>query len=98
MVEGMTLVEKVNVTTGTGWQMGLCVGNTGMGFRLSLASLVADAFLKVLLSLLDSHRSVFKMAPWVCGTPKTSPHSLRVSLLERPGIASSCLSAGWLWV
>lgn len=30
MVELMTLVEKVNVTTGTGWQMGLCVGNTGM--------------------------------------------------------------------
>ncbi|KAJ5141731.1 CAZyme family GH3 [Penicillium atrosanguineum] len=29
MVERMTLIEKVNVTTGTGWQMGLCVGNTG---------------------------------------------------------------------
>ena len=25
----MTLIEKVNITTGTGWQMGLCVGNTG---------------------------------------------------------------------
>lgn len=29
MVQEMTLVEKVNITTGTGWQMGLCVGNTG---------------------------------------------------------------------
>ncbi|CAG7980713.1 unnamed protein product [Penicillium nalgiovense] len=29
MVREMTLAEKVNVTTGTGWQMGLCVGNTG---------------------------------------------------------------------
>jgi beta-glucosidase len=29
MVERMTLVEKVNVTTGVGWEMGLCVGNTG---------------------------------------------------------------------
>lgn len=28
MVERMSLVEKVNVTTGTGWAMGLCVGNT----------------------------------------------------------------------
>ncbi|CAP86682.1 Pc20g13530 [Penicillium rubens Wisconsin 54-1255] len=28
MVREMTLAEKVNVTTGTGWQMGLCVGNT----------------------------------------------------------------------
>ncbi|OOQ90321.1 putative beta-glucosidase E [Penicillium brasilianum] len=29
LVERMELVEKVNITTGTGWQMGLCVGNTG---------------------------------------------------------------------
>lgn len=29
MVEKMTLAEKVNITTGVGWQMGLCVGNTG---------------------------------------------------------------------
>jgi beta-glucosidase len=29
MVRRMSLPEKVNVTTGTGWQMGLCVGNTG---------------------------------------------------------------------
>lgn len=29
MIKEMTLAEKVNVTTGTGWQMGLCVGNTG---------------------------------------------------------------------
>jgi hypothetical protein len=34
MVEKMTLVEKVNVTTGVGWQMGLCVGNTGTITRL----------------------------------------------------------------
>ena len=29
LVEKMTLVEKVNITTGTGWSMGLAVGNTG---------------------------------------------------------------------
>lgn len=29
MVARMSLLEKVNVTTGVGWQMGLCVGNTG---------------------------------------------------------------------
>ncbi|KAL9018835.1 MAG: hypothetical protein Q9185_003853 [Variospora sp. 1 TL-2023] len=28
MVQMMTLVEKVNVTTGTGWSQDLCVGNT----------------------------------------------------------------------
>ncbi|KAI4188689.1 MAG: hypothetical protein LQ348_003894 [Seirophora lacunosa] len=36
MVRKMTLVEKVNVTTGTGWSQDLCVGNTapanGVGF------------------------------------------------------------------
>ena len=29
MVEKMSLVEKVNITTGTGWATNLCVGNTG---------------------------------------------------------------------
>ncbi|MCJ1252031.1 hypothetical protein MMC30_009269 [Trapelia coarctata] len=29
MVNMMSLVEKVNITTGTGWSMGFCVGNTG---------------------------------------------------------------------
>ncbi|PGH10536.1 hypothetical protein AJ80_07479 [Polytolypa hystricis UAMH7299] len=29
LVEKMSLPEKVNVTTGVGWAMGLCVGNTG---------------------------------------------------------------------
>ena len=29
MVTRMSLVEKVNVTTGTGWMGDLCVGNTG---------------------------------------------------------------------
>lgn len=32
MVQNMTLLEKVNITTGVGWSMGLCVGNTGMPF------------------------------------------------------------------
>ncbi|KAI4261674.1 MAG: hypothetical protein L6R42_003127 [Xanthoria sp. 1 TBL-2021] len=36
MVQKMTLVEKVNVTSGTGWSQDLCVGNTapanGVGF------------------------------------------------------------------
>ncbi|KIW47429.1 uncharacterized protein PV06_00126 [Exophiala oligosperma] len=29
LVDRMSLVEKVNITTGTGWSMDLCVGNTG---------------------------------------------------------------------
>lgn len=31
----MSLVEKVNVTTGVGWMMDLCVGNTGKQAPLS---------------------------------------------------------------
>lgn len=36
-VSGLTLVEKVNLTTGTGWESDVCVGMTGsiprLGFR-----------------------------------------------------------------
>ncbi|KAJ6177856.1 hypothetical protein N7519_008317 [Penicillium mononematosum] len=39
MVREMTLAEKVNVTTGTGWQMGLCVGNTGPAELVKFPSL-----------------------------------------------------------
>ncbi|EMC94844.1 glycoside hydrolase family 3 protein [Baudoinia panamericana UAMH 10762] len=39
LVSQMTLVEKVNITTGTGWSMGMCVGNTGPVDRLDFPSL-----------------------------------------------------------
>ncbi|KAF2098385.1 hypothetical protein NA57DRAFT_40041 [Rhizodiscina lignyota] len=39
MVRQMTLPEKVNITTGTGWRMGMCVGNTGPVERLGFPSL-----------------------------------------------------------
>lgn len=39
MVKQMTLVEKVNITTGVGWSMGMCVGNTGPVRRLKFPSL-----------------------------------------------------------
>ncbi|KAK4637863.1 putative beta-glucosidase E [Fulvia fulva] len=39
LVKQMTLAEKVNITTGTGWQMGPCVGNTGPVDRLNFPSL-----------------------------------------------------------
>ena len=39
LVRQMTLVEKVNVTTGTGWQMQMCVGNTGPVERLKFPAL-----------------------------------------------------------
>jgi beta-glucosidase len=35
----MTLIEKVNITTGTGWQMGMCVGNTGPAALVGFPSL-----------------------------------------------------------
>lgn len=39
MVRNMTLAEKVNITTGTGWMMGLCVGNTGPAPSVGFPSL-----------------------------------------------------------
>ncbi|OCB86078.1 hypothetical protein A7U60_g6976 [Sanghuangporus baumii] len=39
LVNQMSLIEKVNVTTGTGWQMGLCVGNTGTANNVKFPSL-----------------------------------------------------------
>ncbi|KAK3186740.1 hypothetical protein K4F52_004486 [Lecanicillium sp. MT-2017a] len=35
----MTLAEKVNITTGTGWSMGLAVGNTGPALHVGFPSL-----------------------------------------------------------
>lgn len=39
MVSKMTLAEKVNITTGTGWAMGLAVGNTGPAIHAGFPSL-----------------------------------------------------------
>ncbi|KAF2135845.1 glycoside hydrolase family 3 protein [Aplosporella prunicola CBS 121167] len=39
MVRQMSLVEKVNITTGVSWMMGMCVGNTGPVERLGFPSL-----------------------------------------------------------
>lgn len=39
LVEKMSITEKVNLTTGTGWASGPCVGNTGSVPRLGIPSL-----------------------------------------------------------
>ncbi|KAJ3488528.1 hypothetical protein NLG97_g6185 [Lecanicillium saksenae] len=39
MIRNMTLAEKVNITTGTGWAMGLAVGNTGPAIYAGFPSL-----------------------------------------------------------
>jgi beta-glucosidase-like glycosyl hydrolase len=39
MVEKMTLAEKVNVTTGTGWSMQMCVGNTAPALNAGFPAL-----------------------------------------------------------
>ena len=39
MVSKMILPEKVNITTGTGWSMGLAVGNTGPAVNVGFPSL-----------------------------------------------------------
>jgi beta-glucosidase len=39
LVKQMTLIEKVNITTGTGWSMDMCVGNNGAVPRLNFPQL-----------------------------------------------------------
>ncbi|CAL3964401.1 unnamed protein product [Diplocarpon coronariae] len=39
LVSKMTLPEKVNITTGTGWSMGLAVGNTGPAIHVGFPGL-----------------------------------------------------------
>ena len=39
LVSKMDVIEKVNITTGTGWMMGMCVGNTGPAPRVGFPSL-----------------------------------------------------------
>lgn len=39
LVKQMTLPEKVNITTGTGWEMGLAVGNTGPAIHVGFPGL-----------------------------------------------------------
>ncbi|KAI9697375.1 MAG: hypothetical protein M1836_004653 [Candelina mexicana] len=39
MVKNMSLVEKVNITTGIGWSMGMCVGNTGPANKVGFPAL-----------------------------------------------------------
>lgn len=39
LVKKMTLPEKVNITTGTGWQMGLAVGNTAPAIHVGFPGL-----------------------------------------------------------
>ncbi|OAA54584.1 glycoside hydrolase family 3 protein [Niveomyces insectorum RCEF 264] len=41
-VSNLTLVEKVNLTTGTGWEFDRCVGNTGSIPRLGFRSLCLE--------------------------------------------------------
>jgi beta-glucosidase len=41
-VSQLTLLEKVNLTTGTGWESDNCVGNTGAVPRLGFAGLCAQ--------------------------------------------------------
>lgn len=38
-VKRLTLLEKVNITTGSGWELGPCVGQTGSVPRLNFAGL-----------------------------------------------------------
>jgi hypothetical protein len=65
MVQNMTLPEKVNVTTGVGWSMGLCVGNTGKHITISYDYFdMCTDLAKVLLLKPVFLPYAFRTVPW----------------------------------
>lgn len=65
-VSGLTLTEKVNITTGTGWESQKCVGNVGSVPRLGFKSLcMQDSPLGVRLT---DFNSAFQYVYFLCWT------------------------------
>lgn len=94
MVKEMTLAEKVNVTTGTGWQMGLCVGNTGRPLLSSLyyghANTDANCVIQDLPNTSNSLLFAYKTARLDSDSRKTLQPSPQGSPRARRGTASLC--------
>ncbi|PSR80896.1 glycosyl hydrolase family 3 N terminal domain-domain-containing protein [Coniella lustricola] len=78
IVSQMTLLEKVNLTTGVGWEGEACVGNTGGVPRLGIRA----------LCLQDSPLGV-RFADWVSGFPsgQTAAATWSRDLLYQRGVA-----------
>ncbi|KAF3769516.1 family 3 glycoside hydrolase [Cryphonectria parasitica EP155] len=78
IVSQMTIMEKVNLTTGVGWEGGLCVGNTGSVPRLGIRSLCMQ----------DSPLGV-RFADWVSAFPsgQTTAATWSRDLMYRRGLA-----------
>lgn len=95
----MTLIEKVNITTGTGWQMGLCVGNTGMSC-VSITPPTTDSLLvQEPPKKSDSPPSAYKTVLWAYDTQTTLALSLLALPPAPPGIEplSATEESHWVW-
>lgn len=95
----MTLIEKVNITTGTGWQMGLCVGNTGMLLVSIKRPTTDDLLVQAPPKKPDSLPSAYKTVPWAYDTQTTLALSLLASQPVLPGIEplSATEESHWAW-
>lgn len=72
-VAGLTLTEKVNLTTGTGWEADRCVGNTGGVPRLGFRGMcMMDGPLGVRASMFISFFSFFALKRGRGGSPTWS--------------------------
>ena len=91
LVKQMTLPEKVNITTGTGWAMDLCVGQTGRVDRLKFPSLCLQVRVSVGLPSACANKSRTDL--WVFASPITSLPSPLASQLARHGPRNSCTCA-----
>jgi len=81
-VSQLTLLEKVNLTTGVGWEEGPCVGNTGES-RNSSVTIPSDNAWKKLLNLNSSAGSIPRLNfPGLC--LQDSPLGVRDSKFASP--------------
>lgn len=61
-VNQLTILEKVNLTTGTGWQQDRCVGNVGTIPRLAFRALcMQDSPLGIRLSMTPSQPAEWRL-------------------------------------
>lgn len=88
MVQGMSLTEKVNITTGVGWKMGLCVGNTGKCYTKFLSREWSAEEHQVPRRLQNFPLCAYKTDRWGCDLPTTYLRFPQVSQLGLRGTAS----------
>lgn len=88
-VSQLTLLEKVNLTTGVGWEEGPCVGNTGKSRNNSENTSLPTMLARSMLNLNSSAGSIPRLNfPGLC--LQDSPLGVRDSKFASPKCSCKC--------